>query len=157
MKTLVLGCGNVLAGDDGVGVVAVRELQAQRLPGGVTLVDGGTPGQWLAEQIIGYDRVYIVDAMMGDRPGRVNIFDYEELPGIKAPAWHVHGAGLREGLSLAKKYLGPEFPSLIKIVAVEIMPPQMWAEGLSPPVEAAVGRVVGLLTEELNDACTKLP
>ncbi|MHB8157069.1 MAG: hydrogenase maturation protease [Desulfocucumaceae bacterium] len=154
-KTLVLGCGNVLAGDDGAGVMAVRELQVQRLPGGVTVVEGGTPGQWLVEQIIGYERVYIVDAMLGSEPGRVNIFDCQELPDLKAPAWHVHGAGLREGLSLARKYLGPDFPSVVKFFAVEIMPPKMWAEGLSPPVEAAVNRLAGLLTEELYNACTK--
>lgn len=149
MKTLVLGCGNILAGDDGVGVRAAEALERENLPRGVCVVDGGTPGHGLVEQLIGYHRVLILDAMVGRPPGRVDVFDWEDLPGLKATAWRLHGPGLRESLMTAQKRLAGRFPSRVKIIAVRISTPAEWSEELSPQVEAAVGRVVGLVMEEL--------
>lgn len=150
MKTLVLGCGNILAGDDGVGVRAAEALERENLPRGVCVADGGTPGPGLAEMLLDYHRVLILDAMVGHPPGRVDIFDWEDLPGLKAPAWHLHGPGLRESLITAQMHLAGRFPPRVKIIAVRISPPAEWSEKLSPPVEAAVEKVVGLVMEELN-------
>lgn len=149
MKTLVLGCGNILAGDDGVGVRAAEALEKLNLPRGVCVADGGTPGHGLAELLIDYDRVLILDALVGRPPGRVDVFDREDLPGLKEQSWHLHGPGLRESLMEAQKYLAGRFPR-VKIIAVRISPPAEWSEKLSPPVEAAVEKVVGLVMEELN-------
>jgi hydrogenase maturation protease len=66
---LVLGLGNVLCGDDGVGVVAVHRISRELvLPGGVRVVDGGTLGLDLLALLAASDRVILVDAVRGDGP-----------------------------------------------------------------------------------------
>ena len=71
MGVLVLGVGNVLLGDEGIGVHVVRELEARYvLPGAVEVVDGGTSGMDLLDVLASRERVIIVDAVKtGDPPG----------------------------------------------------------------------------------------
>jgi hydrogenase maturation protease len=67
--TLVLGLGNVLCGDDGVGVVALERLRRRfRVPADVSLVDGGTLGLSLLPTLEAASRVFILDAVAADAP-----------------------------------------------------------------------------------------
>jgi hydrogenase maturation protease len=71
-KTLVLGLGNVLMGDEGIGVHVVRTLEQQKLPEGVECLDGGTGGFILLEPLQSADRVILIDAAAdGNAPGTV--------------------------------------------------------------------------------------
>ena len=71
-KTLVLGLGNVLMGDEGVGVYVVKELEKRALPAGVEILDGGSGGFTLLEPLESADRIVIVDAASdGNPPGTV--------------------------------------------------------------------------------------
>jgi hydrogenase maturation protease len=73
-KILVLGIGNYLMGDEGIGIHAVRYLQQHSLPAQVTLTDGGTGGFHLLPWLEAYDPVIIIDATLGDAPpGTVRI------------------------------------------------------------------------------------
>jgi hydrogenase maturation protease len=67
-KTLVLGLGNVLMGDEGVGVHAVRALEARPLPDTVECLDGGTGGFILLEPLEKADRIILIDAAADDKP-----------------------------------------------------------------------------------------
>lgn len=151
MKVLILGCGNTLAGDDGAGAWAARSLAGERLPGGVYVDEAGTPGAALLDLLAeaDYEKVYIIDAMLGPAPGRITIYNWSELPPPRWPAWHAHGAGLRESLHLASRMLADRFPPCIKIIAIEISSPQLWVEELSPLVRSAVKRAVVIIKEEL--------
>jgi hydrogenase maturation protease len=72
MKTLVLGLGNVLMGDEGVGVHVVRALEKHPLPAGVECLDGGTGGFILLEPLQNAERILLVDAAAdGNPPGTV--------------------------------------------------------------------------------------
>src|SRR5690348_7528678 len=62
LKTLVLGLGNVLMGDEGIGVYVVRELGKRELPPNVECLDGGTGGFTLLEPLENADRIVIIDA-----------------------------------------------------------------------------------------------
>ena len=71
-KTLVLGLGNVLMGDEGVGVHVARALERRALPEGVECLDGGTGGFVLLEPLQKADRIVLIDAAAdGNPPGTV--------------------------------------------------------------------------------------
>ena len=68
VKTLVLGLGNVLMGDEGIGVYVVREIEKHTLPAGVECLDGGTGGFTLLEPLEDADRIIIIDAASDGNP-----------------------------------------------------------------------------------------
>jgi hydrogenase maturation protease len=67
-KTLVLGLGNVIMGDEGVGVHVVRALGKHPLPAGVECLDGGTGGFVLLEPLQSADRIILIDAAADENP-----------------------------------------------------------------------------------------
>ena len=81
-RTLVIGLGNPLMGDDGIGLAALEQLGGSRqLPGGVELVDGGTWGMNLLPLIEDADRVVFLDAIdAGHSPGALIELEREQLP-----------------------------------------------------------------------------
>lgn len=79
-QTLVLGIGNILRKDDGVGVTVIDRLQEQELPPGVRLLDGGTAGIDLLTYLEGLDRLVIVDAMYAEgKPGDIKVLAGDDL------------------------------------------------------------------------------
>lgn len=74
MKILILGIGNLLMGDEGVGVHAIRELEKISLPENIDLLDGGTGGFHLLEYFQSYKRLVMIDATMdGKKAGTVKL------------------------------------------------------------------------------------
>ena len=101
-RTVVVGVGNLLMGDEGIGVRVVEELRRRSLPGVVDVVDAGTIGLDLLFAIEGYARVVIVDAAeMGLPPGQVRVLGPQDLAGAE-PASDAHGMGVAEVLELAE-------------------------------------------------------
>ena len=68
MKTLILGLGNVIMGDEGVGIHVVKTLERHKLPAGVECLDGGTGGFILLEPLQSADRVILIDAAADGNP-----------------------------------------------------------------------------------------
>jgi hydrogenase maturation protease len=68
MKTLVLGLGNILMGDEGIGVYTVRALEEHKLPPNVECLDGGTGGFTLLEPLEDADRIILIDAAADGNP-----------------------------------------------------------------------------------------
>ena len=84
IKTAVIGVGNILYGDDGVGVRAAWELQKAPLPSGVEVIDGGSMGVELLEYLKDYERVIVIDAAdMGLPAGTVKVFTPWEVMNLK--------------------------------------------------------------------------
>ena len=67
-KTLILGVGNLLLKDEGVGIHVIRALEKETLPAHVTLMDGGTGGLHLISWLTGYDHIIMVDATLDSNP-----------------------------------------------------------------------------------------
>ena len=139
--TLVLGLGNPLRGDDGIGSHAIQMLVAKALPEGVEVVEGGTQGLGLVSLMEGWRRVILVDAAnVGQPPGGFVRFTPQEarLMGSDQPI-SVHNAGLREALLLAETLeLLPD-----EIIIYGMQPANLeWDDGLSPQVEAAMPELV---------------
>ncbi len=71
---LVMGIGNILVGDEGVGVHAVNYMQQQEMPEGVELLDGGTGGFHLLSLLLDYPRMILIDATLdGNPPGTLKV------------------------------------------------------------------------------------
>lgn len=153
-KTYIIGCGNILAGDDGVGIAVVRRLREQNdLPAGVEIIEAGVPGLALVELMLGADKVVLVDAFLGGTvPGTVRRFGEKELPPVGYNAGQSHGIGLREALSFARGVLSGRCPAEVVVVGIEIERPRRWVEGLSPAVEAAVARAADMVRAEVYHA-----
>ena len=118
-KTVVLGVGNELFKDEGVGVHAARILQAKLLPSGgnVEVIDGGTsPDIW--SLIDGADKLIIVDAVRGGcEPGTIYRFTPQQIVADRGIVTSVHQMGILENLSLMELVGGK--PKETVIVGVE--------------------------------------
>lgn len=103
-RTVVVGLGNTLMGDDGLGVAALMRLQEQwRVPGEVELVDGGTAGMCLLPIVEGTARVLLIDAIdMGAPPGTKLLIARDRLPRHLATKVSVHQIDVRDVLALAE-------------------------------------------------------
>ena len=106
MRTLVLGLGNLVHSDDGVGVHAIHRLQRDsRVPSAVVLLDGGTQGLSLLPHISGFERLLVIDAVDVGQPAgtliRLEGNALEKLPGKPS----VHQLGF-EDLMIALQLLG---------------------------------------------------
>ena len=148
---LVIGLGNCLLGDDGIGIRVVEELGRRELPSNVALADGGTTGLGLVSLMDGFQRVIVVDAAdMGRQPGCVVKFSPSEVQ-FKATGdtLSLHQVGLGEVLALTEA-LGVTPPEMT-IIGVQ---PERTAIGeeLSPAVERAIPECIGIVMDELGAA-----
>jgi hydrogenase maturation protease len=119
MQVLVLGVGNILLQDEGVGVRVVQEFQRRfQLPAGVDVLDGGTAGMCLIEDILDKDHVIIVDAVQtGQPPGTLVRLTGDEVPVFLQQRISPHQLGLSEVLAtLALIDKKPQHLVLIGIV-----------------------------------------
>jgi hydrogenase maturation protease len=157
VNILVLGIGNLLMTDDGVGVRAIQLLtERYRFPEQVTLVEGGTLGLDLLPQVQDAQRLLIVDAVeTGAAPGALVRYDGSAIPRTPESKLSPHQVGLKDLLTLASA-LGSA-PDEIVLWGVQ---PETVTVGmeLSPQVEAQLAPLVAKLLEELaNWGITPLP
>jgi hydrogenase maturation protease len=141
VRILVAGFGNALRGDDGFGVEVVRRLGGEGLPAGVELMEVGTAGVRLAQELLTpYDRLVIVDATTrGGAPGTVYVTAVESVE--SATEVDPHLAVPARALSLAKA-LGA-LPREVFIVGCEPAEVDELTTSLTAPVQAAVDTALG--------------
>jgi hydrogenase maturation protease len=148
-EVLILGLGNPLVGDDGIGTRVIQELRALQLPDEVALAEGGTAGMGLVALMEGYRRVYIVDAVDMHQPaGHVACFALHEARFNTAVAPVLpHQLGLEHAIAVAEALgMAPE-----EVVVIGIQPAQLiMGSGLSQEVEAAIPDVIRSLKQELE-------
>ncbi len=146
---LVVGCGNLLRGDDGVGPILVRHLWESGVPDGGRLVDGGTAGMDVAFQMRGAERVVIVDAAAtGAAPGtiyRVPGAELEELPPLQG--LHTHSFRWDHAIAFARWALGEACPTDITVFLIEAGGVEVGAD-LTEPVESAMEQVIGIIERD---------
>nr|WP_313775579.1 hydrogenase maturation protease [Mycobacterium sp.] len=146
---LVIGCGNLLRGDDGVGPVLVRHLWERGVPDGAKLVDGGTAGMDVAFQMRGAARVVIIDAAAtGAAPGtvyRVPGHQLAELPPLQG--LHTHMFRWDHAIAFARWALGEDCPTDITVFLIEAAGVELGAE-LSDTATAAMEQVIAALERD---------
>lgn len=146
---LVVGCGNLLRGDDGVGPVLIRHLWDRGVPPGARLVDGGTAGMDVAFQMRGAKRVVIVDASAtGAAPGTLYRLPGEELNDLPPlSGLHTHAFRWDHAIPFARWALGEACPTDITVFLIEAADIQFGSE-LSEPVVTAMEQVIDLVERD---------
>ncbi|MBC7187938.1 MAG: hydrogenase maturation protease [Calditrichaeota bacterium] len=147
--TLVVGVGNVLLADEGVGVHMANLLQAARLPRHVRVVECGTNFMAVATQLEGAGKVVIIDAVRaGSEPGTIHRLTYEELERANAGLRFAHQVSLLSSLRLLR--VGEPALARVEVVLLGVEPATV-APGMemSPPVRAALPRLMEAVRAEL--------
>ncbi len=151
MSALILGVGNILLGDEGIGIRVVEELENRyAFPEEVTVLDGGTAGIELLGYIEGRDLLILIDAMRADLPpGTVFKVEGEDVPKRFMTRISPHQIGLSD--LLAAGILSEHIPKRITLFGIE---PEQMATGitLSPTVEDSLEKVIGAVLAELKEA-----
>ncbi len=153
MKTVLIGLGNPILSDDGVGWRVVQEVEKR--------LDGNRPpdleidclslgGISLMERLVGADRAILVDAIQtrDSIPGSVYRLSPDGLPTFNANA--VHDATFQAALEMGRR-LGAILPEEIVIFAVEAVELWEFSEILTPAVEASVLTAAQVVLEEINN------
>lgn len=166
MKTIVIGLGNPILGDDGVGWKVAEEVKKQltsprfRHPSSAGSGDGvegyidveflSLGGMSLMESLIGYDRAILIDAIASDHErGAVILSTLSDMPDYSAlHTTSTHDTSLQNALKLGKS-LGAKLPDEVIVVGITTDQTFDFGEDLTPPVAAAVPEaariVIGLL------------
>jgi hydrogenase maturation protease len=150
MKTLVLGLGNPILSDDGVGIQVAHEVANQFNSPQVTVAETSTAGLSLLDSIVGYDKVIIIDAVQ-TREGhagqiyRMGLQDFSSAKHFSSP----HQINLITALELGKM-LDLAMPQEITIFAVEAKDITNFSEKCTPEVERAIPEAVKMVMEDLT-------
>jgi hydrogenase maturation protease len=154
-KILVIGMGNVLMQDEGVGVRAVEELENRYIiPPNVNVVDGGTTGMELFEPIRNCDQLLVADAInTGDAYGTLVRIANEQIPAFFQTKLSNHQLGLSDLLALLT--LKGEVPEHVAIIGM--VPHSLENKlGLTEEAEAGLNAMIAMLVSELADMGVEL-
>ena len=151
-STLVLGMGNPILSDDGVGLLVAERLRSVTLPDGVEVLQSEVAGLRLLELVRGFTRVIIIDALkspaeVGREPGEIVRYEAQDFKGGQRYG-SAHSIGLGTVLELGRK-LGYDMPEDVTVFAIEAVDVETFGEELSPPVAAAAQRVLAMIAAEL--------
>ncbi len=157
MNTLVLGIGNVLLTDEGVGVRALNELKRRySFSDNVEFLDGGTSGIELLRHIQDRDTLIIIDAMTHDRkPGTLYRVENKDVPAVFRTRISPHQLGLSDLLAAAM--LTENLPENLVLFGMEPESVDIGLE-LTATVEASLDKLITAVVEELRTiGCTVVP
>jgi hydrogenase maturation protease len=146
-KVIIIGIGNLILQDEGVGVHAVRALEDMDLPPGVEVIDGGTATMELLPVFQEAERIIVIDALRGgEKPGTIYRLTPDDLMGETERPLSLHQVGLLEVLGMARQIGGEPEVVIIGVEPKEIS----WGMELTPEVEARLPRVIDAVFEELG-------
>jgi len=146
-KTLVLGLGNVIMADEGVGVHVVRALDQHALPPGVECLDGGTGGFALLGALESADRIVLIDAAADGNPLGTVTRIVPRFSRDYPPTLTAHDIGIKDLLDVYYMRGGGRD---VVLYAITIDPHQPISMTLSPPAAQAAEEAVQRILAELN-------
>ncbi|MBI5373301.1 MAG: hydrogenase maturation protease [Sphingobacteriales bacterium] len=143
-RLLIMGVGNYLMGDEGVGVHAAQKLMSSGLPGYVDVVDGGTGGFHLLEYFEKYPRVILVDATLdGQKAGTIRLIK-PRFASDFPKSMSTHDIGLKDMMSSLQ--LLDKIPEIyLFVVSIEYI--QQQGVEMTEEVEAAMPELLNKVTE----------
>ena len=146
---LVMGVGNYLMGDEGIGVHTINKLEKTKLPNYIDLLDGGTGGFLLLSCFEVYPTVIFVDATMDGKPAGTISLIRPKFASDFPSALSVHDVGLKDMIEAV--YLMDTVPD-IHLFTVSIKEINPMTLKLSPEVKNAIPE----LLQQIEDLCKKL-
>ena len=150
MKTLVLGMGNPILSDDGVGIRVAHEVASQLSSPHVTVVETSAAGLSLLDSIVGYDKAIIIDAIQTEKGRAGHIYrmgaeDFSCTKHFSSP----HQVNLITALELGKM-LNLAMPQETTVFAIEAKDITSFGEKCTPEVEKAIPQAVKMVLAELK-------
>lgn len=146
-KVLVLGLGNTILKDDGVGIYVARRVRELVKDGDVNVVEASLAGFNLLDLLVGYDAALIVDAVEteGLPVGELCQLDTDSFT-ASARLASVHDVDLATALKLGK-LMNLEMPKIVEIYGISIADARTFGEGCTPKVEEAIPGAARLIAE----------
>jgi hydrogenase maturation protease len=146
-KTVIVGVGNPILGDDGVGIHVARELKGRISE--VDISEAYTGGLNLLDIIVGYDRAILIDAVYLEdmEVGEVRVLDIKEFG--TAHSSNPHDATLMEAIEMSKRMGEDKVPSEITIVGIRIDRVDEFSEVLSPKIASSISGAVSTVKDLL--------
>ncbi len=153
MKTIVIGLGNPILGDDGVGWLIAQQLQQRSdFPSGIEVDFLSLGGLSLMERLIGYDRAILIDTIVSNNCpiGTLSCFPVNQLPGRTfGHTYSAHDTSLENALQIGQD-LGAKLPREITVIAVEAQKVYDFSEQLTPEVAASIPDAVQMIMDILG-------
>lgn len=160
MEIGIIGVGNILKRDEGVGVHVVRELSKRRLPPNVECVDAGTAGIRLPAILEDFDIAIIIDAVRGgEEPGAIYFFSLFDVLGTeKKPArfMSLHEINVEHAISMAMKSGAYKLPKEILVVGIEPSDATSFGLELTERVQKSVPGVIDFVLKRIDVITNKL-
>jgi hydrogenase maturation protease len=148
MKIMILGIGNILMKDEGVGVRVIEYMKNLDLPKEIELMDGGTSTPLLFPYFTEINHLIVIDAVKGKMPpGSIYRLKLEDLLPPGETSVSLHDLGLIDALHMAAQ-IGKQ-PKTVTIFGIE--PKEIdWGMSLSPEIKALLPRMAKLVLAEIN-------
>ena len=151
-KIVVIGIGNLLLMDEGIGVHTINELEKHDLPGSIEIYDGGTGGFKLIDLMHGAARVIFIDAVeTGKAPGSVTIFSAEEVHSLyNKKKYSLHDTDLMEIIKMTELL---DDPPIIEIVGIQ---PKIINYGttLSKELAGSMSNIINTVLRRIEEVCS---
>jgi len=150
MKTLILGLGNPILSDDGVGLRVAEELKGRLDQQEVTVEETSMAGLSLLDLLAGYDRAILIDAIQtaDGKAGQIYRLDPEAFD-VTRHAASPHDVNFATALELGNR-LGLALPRQIVIFAIEVADASTFSEECTPEVRRAIPVCVNMILQELD-------
>ncbi|MDI6916420.1 MAG: hydrogenase maturation protease [Thermoplasmatales archaeon] len=151
MKIIVLGVGNPILRDDGVGIHVIQQLKQQVNDPDVTVDEALTGGMNLLDLILGYDKAILIDAIRikNGETGEVKRFSLNDFSSVHS--CNPHDVSFKEAVQLAEKMGEKRIPDEIVVIGVVVNNmPYIFGDQLSPRVAEAVSKAVEMTLSELR-------
>jgi hydrogenase maturation protease len=150
MKTIVIGLGNPIVSDDGVGIRIAETLESRLNPKEAAVISASLAGLDLLDMMVGYDRAIVIDAIqtLQGKPGDIYRLDADALKTTRHTS-STHDVNLATALELGKR-LGLELPRQIDVIAIEVADVTTFSEELTPEVAQAVSLCVEMVVADLK-------
>ncbi|MCJ7562578.1 MAG: hydrogenase maturation protease [Thermoplasmata archaeon] len=155
MRTLVIGLGNPILSDDGVGIHVARKLREMSMPS-IDVEELAASGLELLDMIIGYDQVIVVDAIKteGGRPGEFYALREEDFENTVHGA-SPHGINVATAFALGRKVVPDKMPKEVIFIAIEADDLVNVSEELTDTVSKALPSIVEFVIETANGLATR--
>ena len=150
LKTLILGLGNPIRGDDGVGLCVAQALKDKLDPSEVTVIGASAAGLDILDLLAGYEKAIIIDAIQSrkGKTGQIYRLEPEAFDATRHTATP-HDVNFATALELGRR-LGLDLPKQITIFAIEVAEVSDFSEECTPAVRSAIPLCVALVLQELN-------